>query len=87
MSKKPNPLDVSIVKCLVITKLSVVDMTYAATVVNLNILDHLACVKNSQMCQQLRWSPFQLQTMPTMGEKEENSQSEMWKQHVISRCS
>ena len=39
-------LDVTIVKCLVTTKINVVDMLYAATALNLNIVDHLACVTN-----------------------------------------
>ena len=46
MSIYKTHLDVTIVKCLVTTKTSVLDMLYAATVVNLNIVDHLACVKN-----------------------------------------
>ena len=39
-------LDVTIVKCLVTTKINVVDTLYAATAVSLNIVDHLACVTN-----------------------------------------
>ena len=42
----PNPLRVTIVKCLVTTKINVVDTLYAATAVSLNIMDHLACVTN-----------------------------------------
>ena len=38
--------DVTIVKCLVTTKINVVDTLYAATAVSLNIVDHLACVTN-----------------------------------------
>ena len=33
-----------IFKCSVTTKINLVDMLYAATVVNLNILDHLSCL-------------------------------------------
>ena len=33
-----------IVKCSVTTKINLVDMLYAATVVNLNIFDHLVCL-------------------------------------------
>ena len=40
-----NPLDVIIVKCSVTKKTSVVDLLYAATVLNLNIV-HLASVIN-----------------------------------------
>ena len=40
----PNPL--TVVKCLVTTKINVVDTLYAATAVSLNIVDHLACVTN-----------------------------------------
>ena len=36
----------TIVKCLVTTKINVVDTLYAATVVSLNIVHHLACVTN-----------------------------------------
>ena len=39
-------LDVTVVKCLVTTKINVVDTLYAATAVSLNIVDHLACVTN-----------------------------------------
>ena len=46
MSIYQTHLDVTIVKCLVTKITSMVDMLYAATVVNLNILDQLACVKN-----------------------------------------
>ena len=42
----PNPFDVTIVKCLVTTKINVVDTLYAAAAVSLNIVDHLACVTN-----------------------------------------
>ena len=38
--------DITIVKCLVTTKINVVDTLYAATAVSLNIVDHLACVTN-----------------------------------------
>ena len=37
---------VTIVKCLVTTKINVVDMLYAATAVSPNIVHHLACVTN-----------------------------------------
>ena len=42
----PNPLHVTIVKCLVTTKINVVDTLYAVTAVSLNIVHHLACVTN-----------------------------------------
>ena len=38
--------DVTIVKCLVTTKINVLDTLYAATVVSLNIVEHLASVTN-----------------------------------------
>ena len=37
-----------------------------------------------QMWQLLRWSPCKLKTMPTMGERKENSQNQMWKKLIIS---
>ena len=46
MSIYQTHLDVTVVKCLVTTKINVVDTLYAATVVSLNIVDHLACVTN-----------------------------------------
>ena len=46
MSLYKTHLDVTVVKCLVTTKINVVDTLYAATAVSLNILDHLACVTN-----------------------------------------
>ena len=42
----PNPLRATIVKCLVTTKINVLDTLYAATAVSLNIVHHLACVTN-----------------------------------------
>ena len=35
-----------IFKCLVTTKINVVDTLHAATAVSLNIVDHMACVTN-----------------------------------------
>ena len=46
MSIYQTHLDVTVVKCLVTTKVNVVDTLYAATAVSLNIVDHLACVTN-----------------------------------------
>ena len=46
MSIYQTHLDVTVVKCLVTTKINVVDTLYAATAVSLNIVDHLACVTN-----------------------------------------
>ena len=46
MSIYQTHLDVIVVKCLVTTKINVVDTLYAATAVSLNIVDHLACVTN-----------------------------------------
>ena len=46
MSIYQTHFDVTIVKCLATTKINVVDKPYAATVVSLNIVDHLACVTN-----------------------------------------
>ena len=42
----PTHFGATIVKCLVTTKINVVDTLYAATVVSLNIVHHLACVTN-----------------------------------------
>ena len=46
MSIYQTHLDVTVVKCLVTTKINVVDTLYAATAVSMNIVDHLACVTN-----------------------------------------
>ena len=46
MSLYQTHFGVTIVKCLVTTKINVVDTLYAATEVSLNIVDHLACVTN-----------------------------------------
>ena len=46
MSIYQTHLDVTVVKCLVTTKINVVDTLHAATAVSLNIVDHLACVTN-----------------------------------------
>ena len=46
MSIYQTHFDVTVVKCLVTTKINVVDTLYAATAVSLNIVDHLACVAN-----------------------------------------
>ena len=46
MSIYQTLFDVTIVKCLVTTKINVVDTLYAATAVSLDIVDHLACVTN-----------------------------------------
>ena len=46
MSIYQTHFDVTIVKCLVTTKINVVDTLYAATAMSLNIVDHLACVTN-----------------------------------------
>ena len=46
MSIYQTLFDVTIVKCLVTTKINMVDTLYAATAVSPNILDHLACVTN-----------------------------------------
>ena len=44
----PNPLWCYKCQVVGITKINEVDMLYAATAVNLNILDHLAYVTNQQ---------------------------------------
>ena len=46
MSIYQTLFDVTIVKCLVTTKINVVDTLYAATAVSPDIVDHLACVSN-----------------------------------------
>ena len=46
MSIYQTHIGATIVKCLVTTKINVEDTLYAATAVSLNIVDHLACVKN-----------------------------------------
>ena len=67
----------TIVKCLVTTKINVVDMLYAATAVSLNIADHLACVTNQPNVSTAQLITLQTKTMPTMGEREENTKNEM----------
>ena len=46
MSRYQTLFDVTIVKCLVTTKINVADTLYAATAMSLNIVDHLVCVTN-----------------------------------------
>ena len=46
MSIYQTTFNATIVKCLVTMKRNVVDILYAATAVNLNIVDHLACMTN-----------------------------------------
>ena len=46
MSIYQTHFDVTIGKCLVTTKINVVDTLNAATAVSPNIVDHLACVTN-----------------------------------------
>ena len=46
MSIYQTHFSITTVKCLATTKINMVDMLYAATEVNLNIVDHLACVTN-----------------------------------------
>ena len=63
------------------------DMLYAANAVNLNVVDHLACVTS-----QLNVSTAQVITLQTQinvhnGRKRRKAQNKMWKQHIISWCS
>ena len=46
MSIYQTHFDVTIVKCLVTTKINVVDTLYASNAVSPNKVDHLACVTN-----------------------------------------
>ena len=46
MSIYQTHFDATFVKCLVTTKINVVDSLHAATAVSLNIVDHMACVTN-----------------------------------------
>ena len=62
MSIYQTHFDVTVVVCLVTTKINVVDTLYATTAVSLNIVDHLACVTN-----QPNVSTAQVITLQTQG--------------------
>ena len=60
---------VNIVKCLVTTKINVTDTLYAATVVSLNIVDHLAYVTNQPNVSTARVITLQTQSNAHNGRK------------------
>ena len=77
MSIYQTHLDVTVVKCLVTTKINVVDTLFAATAVSRNIVDHLACVTNQPNVSTAQVITLQTRSNATMGEREENSQNQM----------
>ena len=70
MSIYQTLFDVTIAKCLVTTKINVVDRLYAATAVSTNIVDHLACVTNQPNASTAQVIILQTQNNAHNGEKE-----------------
>ena len=68
---------VTIVKCLVTTKINVVGTLYAATAVSPNILDHLACVTNQPNVSTALVITLQTQNNAHNREREENIENKM----------
>ena len=79
MSIYQTLFDVTIVKCLVTTKINVVDTLHAATAVSPNIVDYLACVTNQPNVSTAQVITLQTQSNAHNGRKrvQENSQNQM----------
>ena len=84
MSIYQTHFGVTTVKCLVTTKINVVDMLYAATAVNLNIVSHLACVTITPNVSTAQVIILQTQNNNKIGEREKNTQNQMRKQFIVS---
>ena len=69
MSIYQTHFDVTIVKCLVTTKMNVVDTLYATTAVSLNTVDHLACVTNQPNVSTAQVITLQTQSIAHNGRK------------------
>ena len=73
-----------IFKCLVTTKINVVDTLHAATAVSLNIVDHMACVTNQPNVSTAQVIILQTQSIAHNGRKKRKSSKSNVKTASIS---